>query len=75
MKRADNEAGVIYATKGYYKGTEVTVTHHYGAEVWLEDYPIRHKGSPIEYGCWVPSDSVSYKESGCKQKRGKKRAK
>ena len=73
MKRADNEAGVLYAKKGFYRGTEVTVTHHYGAEVWLEDYPIKQKGSPTEYGCWVSSDSVSYKDETGKVNSNKKK--
>lgn len=59
MHGAENEAGVLYATKGYYKGREVTVTHHSGAEVWIEDYPIGK--DPVLYGCWVPSESVTYK--------------
>lgn len=59
MHGVENEAGVLYAKKGYYKGKEVTITHHSGAEVWLEDYP----ESPLVYGCWVPSDSVTYKSS------------
>ncbi len=67
MKRVDNEAGVLYAKKGYYKGQEVTVTHHYGAEVWLEDY--KEKGSR-ECGCWVSGDSVSYKDPDGIQKKG-----
>lgn len=73
MKRVDNEAGVLYAKKGFYRGTEVTVTHHYGAEVWLEDYPIKQKGSPTEYGCWVSSDSVSYKDDTGKVNSNKKK--
>ena len=55
----ENDAGVFYARKGYYQGKEVTVTHHDGAMVWLEDYPIGK--NPIEYGCWVSNESVSYK--------------
>lgn len=55
---AENEAGVFYATTGYYKGKKVTITHHDGANVWLEDYPVGK--NPIEYGCWVSNDSVSY---------------
>ena len=62
MKQVDNEAGVKYARKGYYKGTEVVVTHRYGSQVWLEDYPVRVKGGPTEYGCWVESESVTYKD-------------
>ena len=58
MNTVENDAGVLYAKKGYYKGKEVTVTHHDGAMVWLEDYPIGK--NPIEYGCWVPNESVSY---------------
>ena len=54
----ENDAGVLFAKKGYYKGQEVTVTHHDGAMVWLEDYPIGK--NPIEYGCWVSNESVSY---------------
>ena len=69
MKTVDNEAGVLYAKKGYYKGTEVTVTHHYGAEVWLEDY--RQKGG--ETGCWVPAEAVSYKDVSGKVNKGRKR--
>lgn len=56
----ENEARVLYARKGYYKGKEVTVTHRYGAQVWLEDYPVGKK--PVEYGCWVDSESVKYKD-------------
>ena len=55
-----NEAGVLYARKGYYKGKEVTVTHRNGTDVWLEDYPVGK--NPVEYGLWVSGDSVSYKE-------------
>ena len=62
MKRVDNEAGVMYARKGYYKGTEVVVTHRYGSQVWLEDYPVKHGGGPTEYGCWVEGESVTYKD-------------
>lgn len=62
MKTVDNEAGVKFARKGYYKGVEVTVTHRYGSQVWLEDYPIRHKGGPTEWGCWVEGESVTYKD-------------
>lgn len=54
-----NEAGVFYARKGFYKGKEVTVTHRDGAMVYLEDYPIGK--APVEYGCWVPNESVNYK--------------
>ena len=57
---AENEAGVFYAEKGYYKGKEVTVTHHDGAMVWIEDFPLGK--DPIEYGCWVANESVKYKE-------------
>ena len=63
MKTVDNEAGVKFARKGYYKGVEVTVTHRYGSQVWLEDYPIRHKGGPTEWGCWVEGESVTYKDN------------
>jgi len=63
MKTVDNEAGVKFARKGYYKGVEVTVTHRYGSQVWLEDYPIRHKGSATEWGCWVEGESVTYKDN------------
>ena len=62
MKTVDNEAGVKFARKGYYKGVEVTVTHRYGSQVWLEDYPIKSKGNPTEYGCWVEGESVTYKD-------------
>ena len=55
----ENEAGVFYAKKGYYKGKEVTVTHHHGAEVYLEDYPV-NGADGLVVGCWVPSDSVVY---------------
>ena len=58
MYGVDNEAGVYFARKGYYKGKEVTVTHRNGDEVWIEDYPIGK--APIEYGCWVKNESVSY---------------
>lgn len=70
---AENESGVFYATKGWYKGKEVTVTHHDGAMVWLEDYPVG-KGT-IEYGCWVPNESVKYKEElpNESNKRGSKK--
>ena len=59
MLTVENDARVFFARKGYYKGKEVTVTHHDGAMVWLEDYPVG--GSPVEYGCWVPNDSIRYK--------------
>lgn len=55
----ENDSKVFFARKGYYKGKEVTVTHRYGTEVWLEDYPVSK--APIEYGCWVNSESVKYK--------------
>lgn len=55
----ENEAGVFYAKKGFYKGKEVTVTHHHGAEVYLEDFPISGPDGLV-VGCWVPSESVSY---------------
>lgn len=51
-----NDAGVLFAVKGYYKGKQVTVTHHDGSQVWIEDYPIGK--DPIQYGCWVPTESV-----------------
>ena len=67
---AENEAGVFYAVKGRYKGQEVTVTHHDGAMVWLEDY-----GKAPNIGCWVPNDSVSYgaETEKPKRKRSKKK--
>ena len=54
---AENDAGVLYAVKGRYKGKEVTVTHHDGTMAWIEDYPV---GSPPLYGLWVPNDSIQY---------------
>lgn len=60
MMKVENDARVFFAKKGYYNGKEVTVTHRSGAEVWLEDYPVGK--DPIEYGVWVPNDSVSYKD-------------
>ena len=71
MKQVDNEAGVKYARKGYYKGTEVVVTHRYGSQVWLEDYPVRTKGGPTEYGCWVESESVTYKDDAAPKQKPK----
>lgn len=62
MQKVINDARVFNARKGYYKGTEVTITHRDNAMVWLEDYPINKKGSPTEYGIWVPSESVKYME-------------
>ena len=59
MYGVENESGVFFAKKGYYKGREVTVTHHSGSTVWLEDYPIKGDDGLV-VGCWVPSDSVSY---------------
>ena len=59
MKGAENEAGVFFARKGYYKGKEVTITHRNGEMVWLEDYPIGR--DPVEYGTWVKNESVRYK--------------
>ena len=60
MMKVENDARVFFAKKGYYNGKEVTVTHRDGAMVWLEDYPVGK--DPIEYGVWVPNDSVSYKD-------------
>ena len=59
MIKVENDAGVRFARKGYYKGKEVTVTHRYRDMVWLEDYPVGH--DPVEFGCWVPNRSVKYK--------------
>ena len=62
MYGVENNAGVFYARKGYYKGTEVTVTHRdpESGKVWLDDYPVKTNG-PTEYGLWVDADSVTYK--------------
>lgn len=58
MYGVENEAGVYFARKGYYKGKEVTATHRNGDEVWLEDYPVGK--DPIEYGIWVKNEAVAY---------------
>lgn len=57
---AENEAGVLYAKKGYYKGKEVTITHHSGSQVWLEDYPVKDVDGMMVCGCWVESASVVF---------------
>lgn len=61
MYGCENERGVFYARKGYYKGKEVTVTHRnpQTGEVWLEDYQVGK--DPVTYGCWVDMDSVNFK--------------
>ena len=65
MTKVPNTAGVFFAKKGYYNGQEVTVTHRdpKTGMVWLEDYVIKHKGSPNEFGKWVDGDSVTYKDT------------
>lgn len=68
MIAVENESGVYFAKRGYYKGKEVTVTHRHGSMVWVEDYPINGDDGLI-VGCWVPSESVSYtSEEKTKQK-------
>ena len=82
MYGVENNAGVFFAKKGYYKGTEVTVTHRdpESGKVWLDDYPVKTNG-PTEYGLWVDADSVSFKgevkqsTQSHKPKRAKKRNK
>lgn len=76
--KVENEAGVYFARKGYYNGKEVTVTHRDGPMVWLEDYPVGK--APVEYGCWVPNESVNYRDKefnenkpNCKTKVKKKK--
>ena len=72
-KYLQNESGVFFARRGYYKGKEVTITHRDPAtgQVWLEDFPIGK--SPVEYGCWVNGDSVNYDFKGVKQNESNKR--
>ena len=57
-----NEAGVYFARRGYYNGQEVTVTHRFGSQVYLEDFAVTSKNSPPQYGLWVNNDSVQYKD-------------
>ena len=69
MVTVENEANVFFAKKGYYKGKEVTVTHHDGSMVWLENYPVNGDDGLV-VGCWVSSDSVSYdKENVIKKEK------
>ena len=60
MKRsAENEVGVYFARRGHYNGGNYTFTHRdpKTGELWGEDIPTGKK-SPIEYGMWVPGESV-----------------
>ena len=58
MTKVENEAGVYFARKGHYNGGNYTVTHRdpKTGDLWGEDIPVGK--NPIEYGAWVPGESV-----------------
>ena len=62
MYGVENNSRVFFAKKGYYKGTEVTITHRDPAtgDVWLDDYPTKGPNG-LDYGIWANADSVVYK--------------
>ena len=53
-----NEAHVYFAKYGYYKGGRYKFTHRdpQTGDLWGEDIPVSK--NPIEFGKWVPVDSV-----------------
>lgn len=58
MTKVENEAGVYFARKGHYNGGNYTFTHRdpKTGDLWGEDIPVGK--NPIEYGAWVPGESV-----------------
>ena len=58
MKKVDNGSGVFFARRGQYNGGTYTFTHRdpKTGELWSDDIPVGK--NPIEYGKWVPGESV-----------------
>lgn len=58
MTKVENEAGVYFARKGHCNGGNYTFTHRdpKTGDLWGEDIPVGK--NPIEYGIWVPGESV-----------------
>jgi hypothetical protein len=68
--RVANLNNLYFARKGFYNGQEVTVTHRdpKSGQLWLEDYVVSKK-SPVEVGCWVDAESVTYKDGEQREKK------
>lgn len=58
MVKVENDYNLYNARHGRYKGKMYTFTHRdpQTGDLWGEDIPVGNK--PVEYGRWVPGDSV-----------------
>ena len=58
MVNVPNQSNVFFARYGIYKGQKYVFSHRdpVTGELWGEDIPVGK--SPVEYGKWVPGDSV-----------------
>lgn len=58
MVKVPNINNLYNATYGWYKGKRYVFTHRdpETGDLWGEDIPVGQ--DPVEYGKWVPGDSV-----------------
>ena len=58
MVTVPNQCGIYFARRGHYNGGIYTFTHRdpQTGDLWGEDIPVGK--APVEYGKWVPGDSV-----------------
>ena len=58
MVKVENDYNLYNARRGRYKGKMYTFSRRdpQTGDLWGEDIPVGKK--PVEYGCWVPADSV-----------------